>query len=250
MLLCFRFCCADRTESISPCVNYFFIYFPREHLTLPYFLPCREELWRRGMALTWFEPACELCWLMSWDSLQLELLHKYGNPQSSLSVELNDRRMTRFIVIRFLFWKTVDRHKSCLKKKRWFIFINQYSHYCVNIMDLFYLNGSLLFLLLNYRWNILFSQKKVKKSNLTEEKRKTQFTALLTLYFLDFSLFSFFLMDSKSIYLLKLRHFQTPVTFGSKFCSPEMTKQGPHNPGIEVRHILYKVSVNSNCNIS
>lgn len=90
----------------------------------------------------------------------------------------------------------------------------------------------------------------MKKSNLTEEKRKTQFTALLTLYFLDFSLFSFFLMDSKSIYLLKLRHFQTPVTFGSTFCSPEMTKQGPHNPGIEVRHILYKVSVNSNCNIS
>lgn len=93
-------------------------------------------------------------------------------------------------------------------------------------------------------------KKKKKKSNLTEEKEKTQFTTLLTLYFLDFSLFSFFLMDSKSIYLLKLKHFQTPVTFGSMFCSPEMTKQGPHYPGIEVRHILYKVSVNSNCNIS
>lgn len=172
MRLCFRFCCADRTESISPCVNYFFIYFPREHLTLPYFLPCREELQRRGMALTWLKPACELCWLMSWDSLQLELLHKYGNPQSSLSVELNDRSMTRFIVIRFLFWKTVDRHKSCLKKKRWFIFINQYSHYCVNIMDLFYLNGSLLFLLLNYRWNILFSQKKVEKEQFNWGKKK------------------------------------------------------------------------------
>lgn len=95
--------------------------------------------------------------------------------------------------------------------------------------------------------------KKMKKINLTEEKKKekkTQFTALLTLYFWDFSLFSFFLTDSKSIYLLKLRHFQTPVTFGSSFCSPETNKQGPHNPGIEVRHILYKVSVNSNCNIS
>lgn len=121
-------------------------------------------------------------------------------------------------------------------------------------MDLFYLNGSLLlFLQLNYRSNVPFSRekkKKKKKSNLTEEKEKTQFTTLLTLYFLDFSLFSFFLMDSKSIYLLKLKHFQTPVTFGSMFCSPEMTKQGPHYPGIEVRHILYKVSVNSNCNIS
>lgn len=137
---------------------------PREHLTLPYFLPCCEELQRRRMALTRLELVCELCWLMSWDSSQPELLHKYGNPQSSLSVELNDRSMTRFIVIRFLFWRPVDRHKSCLKKKRWFIFINQYSHYCVNIMDLFYLNGSLLFLLLNYRWNILFSQKKWKRS--------------------------------------------------------------------------------------
>lgn len=187
---------------------------------------------------------------MSRVSLQPELLHKYGNPQSSLSVELNDRSMMRFIVIRFLFWKTVDKHKSCLKKKRWFIFINQYSHYCVNIMDLFYLNGSLLlFLQLNYRSNVPFSQKN-EKEQFNWGKRKTQFTALLTLYFLDFSLFSFFLMDSKSIYLLKLKHFQTPVTFGSMFCSPEMTKQGPHNPGIEVRHILYKVSVNSNCNIS
>lgn len=165
-LWCFYVSAFAVLTELSPShrVNYFFIYFPREHLTLPYFLPCGEELRRRGMALTWLEPACELCWLMSWDSLQLELLHKYGNPQSSLSVELNDRRMTRFIVIRFLFWKTVDRHKSCLKKKRWFIFINQYSHYCVNIMDLFYLNGSLLFLLLNYRWNILFSQKKWKRA--------------------------------------------------------------------------------------
>lgn len=62
--------------------------------------------------------------------------------------------------------------------------------------------------------------KKRRNSNLTEEKR---FTTLLTLYFLDFSLFSFFLMDSKNIYLLKLKHFQTPVTFGSMFCSPETT---------------------------
>lgn len=116
-------------------------------------------------------------------------------------------------------------------------------------MDLFYLNGSLLlFLQLNYRSNVPFSQKKKEKINLTE--RKTQFKTLLILYFLDFSLFTFFLMDSKSIYLLKLKHFQTPVTFGSFFCSPEMTKQGPHYPGIEVRRILYKVSVNSNCNIS
>lgn len=107
---------------------------------------------------------------MSWVSLQPELLHKYGNPQSSLSVELNDRSMMRFIVIRFLFWKTVDKHKSCLKKKRWFIFINQYSHYCVNIMDLFYLNGSLLlFLQLNYRSNVPFRQKKKK------EEQKEQF---------------------------------------------------------------------------
>lgn len=42
----------------------------------------------------------------------------------------------------------------------------------VNIMDLFYLNGSLLFLQLNYRSNVPFSQKK-KKSNLTEEKQNT-----------------------------------------------------------------------------
>lgn len=70
-------------------------------------------------------------------------------------------------------------------------------------MDLFYLNGSLLlFFQLNYRSNVPFSQKKRKKkkekSNLTEEKMKTQFTTLLTLYFWDFSLsLFFFLMDSK-----------------------------------------------------
>lgn len=32
----------------------------------------------------------------------------------------------------------------------------------VNIMDLFYLNGSLLFLQLNYRSNVPFSQKRKK----------------------------------------------------------------------------------------
>lgn len=88
-------------------------------------------------------------------------------------------------------------------------------------MDLFYLNGSLL---LFCSWNdtdqMLHSVEKMKKKF---KGKKTQFTALLTLYFLDFSLFSFFLMDSKSISLLKLKHFQTPVTFGSMFCCPEMT---------------------------
>lgn len=56
----YAFCCADRTESISLCVNYLFIYCPpqpphptphhppREHLTLPYFLPCCEELQKAG----------------------------------------------------------------------------------------------------------------------------------------------------------------------------------------------------------
>ena len=92
--------------------------------------------------------------------------------------------------------------------------------------------------------------KKKKKSNLTEEKEKHNSQLCWLCTFWTFSLFSFFLMDSKSIYLLKLKHFQTTVTFGSMFCSPEMVKQGPHYPGIEVRNILYKVSVNSNCNIS
>lgn len=112
-------------------------------------------------------------------------------------------------------------------------------------MDLFYLNGSLLlFLQLNYRSNVPFkSKKKKKKSNLTGEKINTIHSFADSVLF---GLFPFFLTDSKSIYLLKLKHFQT---FGS-FCSAEMTKHGPHYPGIEVRHILYKVSVNSNCNIS
>lgn len=87
------------------------------------------------------------------------------------------------------------------------------------------------------------SKKKKKKSNLTGEKKNTIHSFADSVLF---GHFPFFLTDSKSIYLLKLKHFQT---FGS-FCSAEMTKHGPHYPGIEVRHILYKVSVNSNCNIS
>lgn len=162
---------------------------------------------------------------MSWVSLQPELLHKYGNPQSSLSVELNDRSMMRSIVIRFLFWKTVDKHKIMFKEKEMIHFYKSVLTLLCKYYEFILFKWSLLlFLQLNYRSNVPFSQKRKKeKSNLTEEKKKTQFTTLLTLYFLDFSLFSFFLMDSKSIYLLKLKHFQTPVTFGSMFCSPETT---------------------------
>lgn len=71
-----------------------------------------------------------------------KLLRKHGNPQSSLSVELNDRSKMHFIVIRFplIKKKPVDKHKSCLKKKETNHFINQYSHYCINTTDLFYLN--------------------------------------------------------------------------------------------------------------
>lgn len=44
-------------------------------------------------------------------------------------------------------------------------------------MDLFYLNGSLLFLLLNYRWNILFSQKNEKDQfNWGKKKKKKKDT--------------------------------------------------------------------------
>lgn len=55
------------------------------------------------------------------------------------------------------------------------------------------------------------SKKKKKKSNLTGEKKNTIHSFADSVLF---GLFPFFLTDSKSIYLLKLKHFQT---FGSSF---------------------------------
>lgn len=97
---------------------------------------------------------------------QMELPHKYVHPQPLLLVEMNDRSMIYSIVIKFLFWKAVDKHESCLKKKKWFLFINQYSHDRVNTMNLFHLNGSLLlFFAGKLQLQYLFQSEKQKRKN-------------------------------------------------------------------------------------
>lgn len=78
----------------------------------------------------------------------------------------------------------------------------------------------------------LVKKKKKGKKNLSWRRKKTIhiFADYTFGTFLLFSLslsvsfyFFFFLMDSVSIYLLKLKHFQTPLIFGSMSHSPETT---------------------------
>lgn len=127
--------------------------------------------------------------------LQMESPHpQHVHPQPLLLVEMNDRSMIRSIVIKFLFWKAVDKHESCLKKKKWFFFINQYSHYRVNTMDLFNLNGSLLlFFAGQLQLQSLIQQKKNRKlwqrKNLNTDHNFSDGT--FTTFSLLFSLFLF-----------------------------------------------------------
>ena len=124
---------------------------------------------------------------------------------------------------------------------------------CVNTMDLFYPNGSLYWCFCSYLTDTNISLSKRKKNIIGRKKQVSQYHMYFYGLYLSFLRFSFLLIDSKSFYLVKQKHFQklSQSFWGQCFCSEEMTLHGPSPQATPVvRHILYKDPVNSNCNIS